>query len=289
MTRGIEIAVAVAVGLAIAADAPPARADNVATLIGQLEDDSEKVRLSATLNLTKLGDARAIAPLAKRLAADSDKNVRGSAAKGLGQLVTEKVSASARALAVQALERAAADDTSEFVKAVSERALKQIRATEAVATPGPGSGAYVHIGPMSSKTGAAAEDASFRQMMVKVATTTLNRVARNLPTAWPGGGVPTKAALDQRSMLGFFVDGTLTELKIDKSGSAATISCRINMLLASFPDRSIFGMLNGGAKVQASSSARDIELAREDCVTAVVEDLIAKKIVPTIKTKAGIP
>jgi hypothetical protein len=28
-------------------------------------------------------------------------------------------------------------------------------------------------------------------------------------------------------------------------------------------------------------------LARQDCVSAVIEDLIAKKIVPTIKTKAA--
>ena len=58
------------------------------------------------------------------------------------------------------------------------------------------------------------------------------------------------------------------------------------MLLASFPDKSIFGLLNGGASVQASGSANDIALAQEDCVSAVVEDLIAKKIVPTIITKA---
>ena len=55
------------------------------------------------------------------------------------------------------------------------------------------------------------------------------------------------------------------------------------MLLASFPDKSVFGFLNGGAKVQGSASPSDIELASEDCVSAVVEDLIAKKIVPTIK------
>jgi len=61
------------------------------------------------------------------------------------------------------------------------------------------------------------------------------------------------------------------------------------MLLASYPDKSIFGLLNGGASVQATGSARDIALAREDCVSAVVEDLIAKKIVPTINTKAGSP
>jgi hypothetical protein len=49
----------------------------------------------------------------------------------------------------------------------------------------------------------------------------------------------------------------------------------------------VFGFLNGGAAVQASASASDIALARQDCVAAVVESLIAKQIVPTIKSKVG--
>ena len=57
------------------------------------------------------------------------------------------------------------------------------------------------------------------------------------------------------------------------------------MLLADFPDKSVFGFLNGGASVTASSSQGDQDLAAEDCVTAVIENLIANKIVPTIKSK----
>jgi hypothetical protein len=57
------------------------------------------------------------------------------------------------------------------------------------------------------------------------------------------------------------------------------------MLLADFPDKSVFGFLNGGANVQGSTSDKDIALGTQDCIQAVVEDLITKKIVPTIKTK----
>jgi hypothetical protein len=285
------IAVAIAALAAVALHAPPARADNVDVLIGQLDDSSDKIRLSATLNLTKLGDPRAIEPLIRRLRNDGDKNVRGVAAKGLGTLVTARVKGKLRDDAVKALTDAA-NDPSPFVQAQAERALQAIGAPTPGPGPGPGpkpSGVYVNIGPMSSKTGKPAEDAKLRAMMEKVATKTMSRVASNLPTAWPGGGVPSASALSQRNVQGFFIDGTLNELKIDTSGSSATITCKVNMLLAEFPSKSIFGFLNGGAKVQASSSASDIALAREDCVTAVVEDLIAKKIVPTIKSKAGIP
>ena len=59
------------------------------------------------------------------------------------------------------------------------------------------------------------------------------------------------------------------------------------MFLASFPDKAVFGFLNGGASVQASASPREVTLASQDCVSAVVESLITNKIVPTIKSKAG--
>jgi HEAT repeats len=267
-----------------------ARADNVDTLIGQLEDSSDKVRLSAALNLTKLGEPRAILGLIKRLDSnnESSKNVRSAAAVGLSTLVGEKIKGSQRELAIKALRNAQANDPSEFVKAQAEKALEKIGATGGSAPVTPGGGSiYVNVGPMSSKTGGA-NDAKFREMMVKVSAKTLTRVASNMQQTW-SGGTPTKQQLASKGFAGFYVDGTLNEVKIEKSGNTATISCKVSMLLASFPDKSVFGFLNGGAKVQGSTSQRDIDLGSEDCVSAVIEDLIAKKIVPTIKSKVGSP
>jgi hypothetical protein len=135
---------------------------------------------------------------------------------------------------------------------------------------------------MSSKTGN--NDAKFRALMVKVATQTMAKSASSMQTSWPGGA-PTKTVLAQRGVSGFYVDGTLNELKVKTSGSGATISCKVSMLLADFPDKSVFGFLNGGASVTAGTSASDQELAGEDCVQAVIENLIANKIIPTIKSK----
>jgi hypothetical protein len=285
----IEIVLLALVALAaVVARAPLARADNVDALIKQLDDSSDKIRLSAVLNLTKLGDPRGIEPLIRTLKNDSDKNVRGTAAKGLGVLVTASVKGKQRDAAVKALTDAS-NDSNAFVAAQASRSLDAINAS-APATPpksGGGGGVYVNIGPMSSKT-SSPNDAKLRAMMGKIATKTLSKQP-NLPTTWPGGGVPSASALAQKNVMGFYIDGTLNELKVTTSGDSATISCKVNMLLAEFPSKSIFGFLNGGAKVQGSASPKDIELASEDCVTAVVEDLIAKKIVPTIKTKAGIP
>jgi hypothetical protein len=276
--------VAIAAVLLVLGRSAPARADNVDELIQQLAgDDSDKIRLSAALNLTKLGNQRAIKPLARALIDDSDRSVRGAAAVGLGALVNDRTRSDDRQEAIRALKRAAGD-SSDFVKSQADKALRAIDGGATTPPPSAG-GIYVNIGPMSSKTGDSGADGKLQALMVRIATKTMGK-ARNMATSWPGG-VPTKAVLDAKGTLGFYVDGTLNELKVKEGGSTATVSCRINMLLASYPDRSIFALLNGGASVQASGSGKDIALAREDCVSAVVEDLIAKKIVPTINIKAG--
>jgi len=288
---GLRVAAIAALLLALTRSGP-ARADNVDELVRQLEtDDSDKVRLSAALNLTKLGDQRAILALAKAVGNDSDKTVRGAAAVGLGKLVSDKTRGAVKNLAVAALKRAAESDASDFVRGQADKALKAIGISgpSIPSNPPPAGGAiYVNLGPMSSKTGDPGIDGKLKALMVRTATKTMTKVASGMAITWPGGE-PTKAMLEAKSTVGFYVDGTLNELKVKESGSSTMVSCKINMLLASYPDKSIFGLLSGGASVQASGSANDIALAREDCVSAVVEDLIAKKIVPTINTKAGAP
>jgi hypothetical protein len=265
-----------------------ARAQAVDKLVKDLESDSERVRLSAALNLTKLGDPKAILPLAKALANDSDAKVRSAAAVGLGKLVSASTNKSANGLALNTLKKAAASDRSELVKAQAQNALKLLGAdSPPPPTDGGGEAIYVNIGPMSSKTGKAAQDPKLRDLMVKTATSTMNKVAKSMATTWKGGGAPTKAQLSSAGFQGFYVDGTLNELKVTTTGSMATVSCKISMLLATYPDKSVFGLLNGGATVQGSASSSNVALSSEDCVAAVVEDLIAKKIVPTIRTKAG--
>lgn len=266
-----------------------ARADNVDQLIAQLEDDSEKVRLSAALNLTKIGvgDTRTVSALAKRLTDDSSADVRRIAVVGLRTLVTDKVKGTPRTVALDALKKAAASDSNDTVKRNAQIAFDLINGQGGgTVTPGTGGGVYVNVGPMSSKTGSA-NDAKLRELMNKTAGKTLNKVASTMQTTWPGGATPTKTQLAAKNVQGFYVDGTLNELKVEKAGSSSKVSCKISMLLASFPDKSVFGFLNGNAAVAGSASDRDIALAGEDCVTAVVEDLIAKKIVPTIKSKVG--
>lgn len=290
---------AIATVLVIAMRAAPAHADSVDTLIKQLEDSSDRVRLQAATSLQRSGDKRAILPFIKRLdvGVESDKLVRQAAALALGSLVNKSTPGSIRNLAVKALQKAESGDPDATVKKNASASLKALGAGSSGSGAGPSTssgkgGIYVNVGPMSAKTGSS-DDPKFREMMVKTASRTLGKVASNMAQAWPGGGAPpsnqvaAKKVLDAKQIAGFYVDGTLNVLDTKTAGSNVTISCKVSMLLASYPDRSVFGLLNGGAKVQASNNPRDMAMAREDCIVAVIEDLIATKIVPTIKNKVS--
>lgn len=265
-------------------------ADQSSNLMNQLANSSsDKVRLAAAVNLAKLGDTKAVLPLAKALLGDSDANVRSVCAAGLGKLVTPTTKGSLRGLVVRNLRMAIENDSSSLVQQQAIKALDVIngtnRKTATATASGTGAGIYINIGPMSSRAGSA-KDAKFRALMVKVASSTLSKVAGQMAQTWPGGA-PSKAALAKKSTAGFYVDGTLNALSVKVSGQTATITCKVSMLLADYPDKNMFGFLNGGASVQGSASARDQELGAEDCVSAVIEDLVAKKIVPTICTKTS--
>lgn len=260
-----------------------ALADGVDTLIGQLGNTSEKVRLSAVLSLTKLRDARAIAPLQQALAEDSDRNVRSAAAVGLAKIVTEKTPAEVRQSVLESVTTAASDDTSSLVRKQAESAKATIAALEATSVTGK---IYVEIGPMASKA-SSTMDGKLKDLMRKTAQKTFAKSAPDMMTAWPGGKSPTKGQLSKQGVAGFYLDGTLTEIKQKEKGAATLVSCKISLLIATYPDKSMFAFLQGGASVTASQSAQDIELAHQDCVSAVLEDMIAKKAVTALHDKAG--
>src|SRR6185437_6579973 len=115
------------------------------------------------------------------------------------------------------------NDDSDFVKEQAQKALTEITGQAGQPPPtqhpagGGNGGIYVNIGPMSSKAGTP-NDAKLRALMVKVANQTLARVASKMQTTWPGG-VPSKSVLAQKSVSGFYVDGTLNTLTASVSGS----------------------------------------------------------------------
>jgi len=251
-----------------------ARADQVDKLIGQVSGASDyKVRLSAALNLAKIGDKRAIPVFIKALK-DSDKAVRGVAAAGLGKLVTSGTSKTTRSQAMAALKTAASSDGNAFVRKQAQKAYDQVKSLGGGGSVAAGS-TYVNIGGMAATvSNASSIKATMRQAVQKA----FRQNASRMVIEWPGGGAPSSSQL--KGIKAFHVDGTVNEIKV----SGGMVECKVSMLLATYPEKSMFGFLKGGAKVDGGG---DTDGAEADCVSAVAEDLIARKIIPTIQARAS--
>ncbi len=279
--RGLAV---VAILALVVARPTAARADNIDVLIKDAKSGSDyKVRLAAVLGLAKVGDKRGIPALIGALG-DSDKTVRGAAAVALGKLITAATPATTRGQAKTALEKLLAKESTDSVKKVAQKTLDQLAALEAASSAVTTGGIYVSVDKMASKAEPVEE---LRKLMRDTATSVLSKKAKDFMQTWPGGKAPTKKDLTAKSVSGFYLDGTVNELTVKQKGASATISCKINMLIATYPEKSIFGMLTGTASVAGSSDASDIALAKQDCVAAVVEDLVQSKVIPTIRQKAG--
>lgn len=288
------IAIALAVVVSLAFSTKIALADATDDLIKQTESSSDKERLAAVISLTKGADPRSIAILSKRVNSDIEDatNVRLAAASGLGQVVKSSSRKSDKKIATTALQKAAQGDPSSSVRKEAEKSLAALgsaagsAASSGAATSSSG-GIYVNVGPMSAPAGAS--QSTQKGWMTAKATKQLGKSASSWVTAWPGGKAPTKKELDAKKMAGFYIDGTLNTLTVTKAGADATVACKISMLLATYPDKNIVGNLSGGAKVVGGNKPKDIALSEQDCIEAVIEDMVKSKVVPTIKSKTGTP
>jgi hypothetical protein len=264
-----------------------ARADNVSSLVDQLaHGDDYKTRLSAAIALSKYSDPRAVQAFIDALGNDDDKNVRGAAAIGLSKVVNSQTSKKLLKAAIDALQNAKDNDSSSFVQGQAAKALETLQGLGGGGGGGPTAGIYVNIGNMSAKTD---EAEKMRNLMRSTTLRVFGKVAAGMSTTWAGGAVPTRKQLDAKGVTGFGVDGTLTDLTAKEKSGQEIVSCKVSMYITTFPENSAFGFLNGGASVQATTDPSDVEGAKSDCVTAVVEDLVQHKIVPTIQTRSGKP
>ncbi|MBK9070443.1 MAG: HEAT repeat domain-containing protein [Myxococcales bacterium] len=248
-----------------------ARADVIADLAGQLEHSDYKVRLAAVLSLSKLNDLRASTALVTALG-DRDKSVRSAAATGLGKLLRLGLADAAKVGAIAALTERKSDPDAGVRKQV-ERALAAVP----VAQGAGGGSVFIDIGEMTTGP----EHKAMRPAMDKSVRAAFGKTA----STWELGAVGAKPVKLSKSQRGFHVGGSVVELKSQQSGKTATVTCKVSMFIATYPEKSMFGFLNGSASVQAD--AGDTAAASADCVVAVMEDLVTRKVIPTIKTRSG--
>lgn len=271
-----------------------ARADTVDDLSRKLRSDPDyKVRLSAALNLGKLGDRRGVGALVDALA-DKDRTVRSVAAGALGKLLLDGVDPTLRDRAMASLYEASRSDSDGVVRDQARRAYDAVAAARPALPPAPpvpppgppplpaGRGVYIDVGPMADTTKRApAIPAIMRQQVMA----SLGKNAPQYLLRWPSGKPPSELELQRTSSKAFYVDGSLTALTISKS--PPHVSCSISLLLATYPGKSMFAFMKGGAEVDpGSTSDAALSSATTDCVGAVLDDLVGEKLVPTIRSRA---
>ena len=203
------------------------------------------------------------------------KTVRGVAAASLAKVIDASVDKKTRDRVLAALKSSMKSDSNDFVR---EQAKKSFNVLSKI-TSGSAGKIYVDVGTMSAKG-----DEAIQKLMRSEAEKALSKAGSNFRV---GGKSPTKKQMRSKGFSAFHIDGSIVSLTTTKESSATLVTCKISMLIATYPKKSMFGFLKGGASVQASRSARDIALAKQDCVAAVVEDLVKKRIVPTILGRAN--
>jgi hypothetical protein len=82
--------------------------------------------------------------------------------------------------------------------------------------------------------------------------------------------------------------GVTASHDIQKNGRGIMVSCTVSVIVATYPSRSMFALLNGAAIVPAERDRALIQVAADECIAAVVQDLVEHRVRPELLRKAGL-
>ncbi len=271
---------------------PAAIADAVAVRVHQLGNDrSARVRLAAVVSLSKERDPRAVIAVAGALRSDRDKGIRRVSALALARMINARTARDAIALALSALEGAAANDRSADVSAAAANTLRRVRRyRRLIPRHKPGPPVFVNIDRTIDQS----------KHLTKNSAARLNRIVkRNVErtgyaTSWPGG-LPTSADLASSRSRAFIVASTVKRITITKVGSRTQIGCTFSIRIAPWMGRdggerweaNRAASASGSAKATTGSRPRDVSHGVYDCLEAVAEDLTSRRVVPFLRRIAA--
>ena len=178
-----------------------AGADAIDSNVAQLENGpTYKVRLAAALALSKSRDARAVLAVANALERDDDATVRRVSALALQTMIDGRTPNDARALGIEALERASTLDRDAKVKSTATASLRALAAfrKKRAATKGPP--VFVNVDATMDQSKRLPKDASLN--VTKIVKSKVE--GTGYATTWPGG-LPTQAELSSSRSRAFIV------------------------------------------------------------------------------------
>jgi len=268
-----------------------AAADPIDTSVRELQSKSQKVRLAATLALSKSKDARAVLAVSGALTSDADPTIRRVSALALEKMIDDKTAEDARALAFDALDRAARSDRDAKVKSTAEataRALDSYR--KATKSAGKGPSVFVNIDSATDQSRKAPKDAPDR--VIKIVKRSIEKTG--YATTWPGG-LPTSKELSASKSQAYIVAANVSKIDVTKGARQTTIACTVAIRVAPWSGKdggekweaNKAASASGSAKAMTGNSDRDVMSGMRDCLEAVAEDVTNRQVVPFLKHLAS--
>jgi len=281
-----------------------AGADTIDFSVHQITDSSYKVRLAATLALSKSRDRRAVIALAGALRNDDESTIRRVAALALGKMIDARTSEDAKEIGLEALAEAAASDPDPAVRATAQRIQQDLaglrrRRKESRPEARPEvrpevrpdrPEVFVNIEGATDQSRVAPTDAGER--LSRVVKRTLERTG--YATSWPGG-LPTQTELATSHSRAFIVASTVKHIDISRVSRQTQVSCKLEIRVAPWSgtdggekwEANKAASASGSAKAMTGNTDRDIASGVRDCLEAVAEDVTAKHILPFLKRLAS--
>ncbi len=265
-----------------------ASADAIDQSVKQLSSRSQKVRLAATLALSKSKDARAVLAVSGSLTHDDDATIRRVSALALEKMVDAATAEDARELALDALERAAARDRDAKVKSTAADTLKSLaglRRKRASAMPS----VFVNIDGAIDQSRKAPKDAPAR--VVKIVKRGIERTG--YATSWPGG-LPTSRELSQNNAQAYIVAANVKKIDVTRGARQTTIACTVAIRVAPWSGKdggekweaNKSASASGSAKALTGNSHSAVMSGMRDCLEAVAEDVTNRQVVPFLRRLA---
>lgn len=271
-----------------------ARADSIDTSVKELASaKAAKIRTAAVLALSKSRDPRAVLAVSSTVMKDSDATIRRIAVLALEKMIDAKTAEDARALAFEALEKAANSDKDAKVQQTASSVLTKIAQYKKTKSSGPanaGSKVFVNIDKAIDQSNKAPQDAPDR--VAKIVRKGIERTGYS--TSWPGGGMPTSKDLASNKSQGYIVASTVKKIEVTKGGKQTTIACTVAIRIAPWGGKdggekweaNRAASASGSAKAMTGNSAKDISSGMRDCLEAVAEDVTNRQVVPFLKRLA---
>ncbi|HEY5924205.1 MAG TPA: HEAT repeat domain-containing protein [Kofleriaceae bacterium] len=267
-------------------------ADSIDQSVREMQAKSQKVRLAATLALSKSKDARAVLAVSGAVTSDADPTIRRVSALALEKMVDASTADDARELAFTALERAVANDSDSKVKSTAAATLKSLAGLRKSAKSTKPT-VFVNIDGAVDQSQKAPKDAPGR--LIKIVKKSIEKTG--YATTWPGG-LPTNKELTQNNSQAYIVAANVKKIDVTKGARQTTIACTVAIRVAPWSGKdggekweaNKAASASGSAKAMTSgNSDRAVNAGMQDCLDAVAEDVTNRQVVPFLKRLAATP